>query len=224
MTAYNEGLEYDIKELSLKHDVPFENALNIEKMLNDKFKSPINIQGGLDDFVPPPPAIRDIFKSTFINSDFFNFQFNDKVKELIKMQIDKMNQLDQKNNVEITVDNFNEKIMQSYEKIWNTVDQTLLQYTVYLLLKKGKEYITAKDCAAEFIKLFGHVFFDNIDGKATKSFIKDYVNKLLINVFFKFGLIEIENITIKNMHEKLKIKTTILFNEWIKIKNEYDKY
>ncbi len=209
--AYNNGKEYNIKELAEKYGVDYNNALSLEKFFNEKMKNPINVEGGLDGFVTPPPAKRGAFQSSFTKSDFFVFNLANEVKHLMQTQIKLMN------DNKLSIENFGKHLLIEYEKIWNTSNPTLLQYTVYLLIKNGERFKFASSYAIEFIKIFGHVYFDALDKKTITFFVKDFINKLLLAVLYKYGLIEIKNFKEKSIEKYLEIKTTLLFNEWIKL-------
>ncbi|MBN1412132.1 MAG: hypothetical protein JW969_14910 [Spirochaetales bacterium] len=64
LTDYsNAGKKYSIQELASKHDVPVETALQLENMLKNMDKKlNIDLEGGSDDIVPPPPDKRHKLK------------------------------------------------------------------------------------------------------------------------------------------------------------------
>ena len=63
MNKLNTGTDYSLEELAKLYDLPMETAIDIERIagkLGKRFE--IDIEGGLKDFVPPPPAIREEFR------------------------------------------------------------------------------------------------------------------------------------------------------------------
>ena len=210
--AHNEGLDYDINELSEKHDVPIETIIDFEKMLKKKTTNLFNFNDGLEGYTSPPPVIRMTFQSPFSKSDFFDFNWNSETESLIELQLKQL----KKNN--ISYKNYHYAITEDYEKIWCTTDPLILQYSIYILLKVGQNFQNASSYAKEFLTLFGHLFFKSKNNKKIDLFINDYIKNLIIGILLKYGLIEVDNIQLDRDNINFKIRTTKLFNEWIKIK------
>ena len=86
------------------------------------------------------------------------------------------------------------------------------------MLKKGNDWNFGIDYANEFLNTFGHLFINN--NKQINVFIEDYLNNLFFGIFYKFGLIEINDITenLNNIYSSIKIKGSNLLFEWLSLK------
>lgn len=218
--AYNNGLNYNLEELADKYGISIEDAKNVEKLINRK--SPIDDfikkDEGLKGFTPPPPIKRHVFSSPFTHSDFFDFNLNTKSISLIENTINESKEMDETDD-DLSIKNYQKAIMGKYEEIWQTSEQTVLQYTVYLLLKNGGDFHLATDYSKEFLKTFGHLYIKN--KKDLNNFIKDYLDFLLLDIFLFYNLIEIEYVAVKSKHKNFKIRSSELFKSWIKLKKDF---
>lgn len=220
----NNGEEYDLKECSKKYDIPLQLIQKMEKDIVKKYAIPKYVEGGIKGYKRPAPTMRRLFASAFVDSHFFTFNWSDKARSLIEAQIKKIKknyeEYGENGDIELEANKFHEIIMHDFENMWMTSDNTLLQYTVYLLIKNGDRFISGIDYGKEVLGIFGHLFIKNNTEENVNEFLSIYVLDLLITIFEGYGLIELDDK--RGAMHKIKIKASELFNEWIHLNDNLE--
>jgi hypothetical protein len=100
---------------------------------------------------------------------------------------------------------------------WDTDTCTILFYTIFLLSKKGTNFIDVRNYSIEFLKLFWQIILPSKDDESIEEFIKSY-GLFCFDILYRVGLIEVDRKLDKNesMQALYKIKASPFFFEWIK--------
>lgn len=216
---HNKGIAYSVDELAEKYDVPgseISKILNHFKQRAEKFV--IDIKGGFKDFTPPSPEIRMKFREPFPESSLFEFNSSAKAGSYLQEKIpglaDDLETLGYDEELHIAeLPEFIEDLFFAY---WEVHDCTILLYTLYLLSKKGENFLPIRDYAVEFLRIFWHTILPDKSKREIQKFIKDY-RFFGFNVLYSAGLIEIESkIDVKSaLKTDYNIKATPFFYEWL---------
>ena len=178
----NTGKDYSLSELALKYNVPIETARQIESMfqeMDNKFN--IDLEGGFQNFKPPPPSERLKFRDSLKLNKLFKLAADADVEEYISTL-----------NLGIeTIKDFLNLLDDLYHRIWEKRDYTILLYTLYLLSIKGRAFEPVKNYACEYLKTFWQTILLVNSEIAINSFIIKY-KKFCISVLNKTGLVTID--------------------------------
>lgn len=216
----NMGIDYSLKELSELYDIPIETALQLEGMLTKMDKRfSIDIDGGLSDFIPPPPSVRTQFRDRLQDNKLFTVAATEELKEDFKIFTAKLKISGKK---KLSFENFYDNLEYSAGKIWGRGARTVLLYTFYMLCKRGFVLENVRDYAVEFLKTFWQVIFPDKKRKYLDEFIEDY-SDFMVEALFAFNLIEIDKETIVNEGSEAGylVKASGFFNKWIRLSDYF---
>jgi hypothetical protein len=217
---YNNGIKHSAEDLSEKYNYPVEKITQLQKEIERKLEGfEIDLQGGLENFGPPPPVDRIKFRESFQNNSIFEFQNNSNTTSYLNVKLPGLvDDLEYFEYETISINQLAEFIEDMFFDFWEVSDSTILLYTIYLLSQKGDSFHEVKNYGVEVLKLFWQALIPSKDKELIKAFIEDY-GFFCLDILYKTGLIEI-NRTIPDVNAvedvDFKIKASPFFYSWIR--------
>lgn len=216
---YNRGLEYSAEELAAKYDVPVETVLQLQKDFErNTQKFDIDIQGGFEDYTPPPPAERLKLFEPFQNNSMFTFHNSPGADGYFRVKRPGLKEdMEELGYGTLTLDELPAFIEDLFFEHWNTPNCAILFYTIYLLSKKGDAYLDVRDYAVEFLRLFWQTILPKNTPKQIEEFIRSF-GFFCFDVLYRVGLIETDRELdeLKSMDALYRMKASPFFYEWIR--------
>jgi len=221
---HNQGIPCDPEEMADKYDFPVETVKQVQKIFQKMEKKyELNIQGGFEDFTPPPPAQRIKMKGSFRENGLFKINNSGLARDLFAKQVlPRISGLQEaaeylvEHQVEFSLSDLPRLIEDLYFKHMGGEDYTVLLYTMYLLYKKGGSYQKAKDYAIEVLKTFWQVILPSKGKKYIEQFSKSYARFCYV-VLYRMDLVEIEQEPVEKEATKGEycMKASSFFREWL---------
>ena len=216
---HNMGIDAPIEELAGMYDVPLETALQMQKMLKqlteDRFQ--IDLEGGFEDFTPPPPDIRQKLQRPLHKSELFTLEYSEKSEAYFTDILPELMKLQEEPHLP-TLSEFPQLIEDLYYQTWDIDHPTVLTYTTYMLLKIGNEFRDVRDYAVEILRLFWQVIISDKYKKFRDLFIERYA-MYCHGCLLPLGLIELDREfdPPQAVDGEYRIKATDFFREWIRL-------
>ena len=215
---YNRGLEFSADELAKKYDFPLETVLQMqEDFKKHTKKSDIEIQGGFENYTPPPPVVRLRFSEPFQDNSLFEFRSSPTAEGYFRVKLPGLAaDMEELEYETLTLNELPAFIENLFFEHWNTPNCTILFYTIYLLSKKGEIFLDVKDYAVEFLRIFWQIILPTKAREQIEEFIKSY-GFFCFDVLYRVGLIDIDRKLDeeRSMDALFKIKASPFFYEWI---------
>ncbi|OHD57450.1 MAG: hypothetical protein A2Y33_05630 [Spirochaetes bacterium GWF1_51_8] len=223
----NNGKTFDIHKIAKKYNISEEEVREIIKasdsFLKTKTKTKINpIKGGFLGFVPPPPSVRTLFDRALFEENFLYYNRSLKIDLQIEAIIKKESRMVE--DAGFAVDHEFAVIIQGIldrNSPFNPVDTLyILNYSIYLLLKHGRNFEKSTDYAKEILKIFGHFLLDPKIEEAENDFLEKYC-KFFIPILERFNIV-IRDVK-KGSNNPLNdcIKGSDFLFEWIELQSDY---
>ncbi len=215
---HNLGIDAPIQELARIYDVPLETALQMQKMLNelteDRFQ--IDLEGGLENFTPPPPEVRQKLQRPLHKSELFTLEYSEEAEAYFTDLLPELMQL-QELPSPLSLSGLHRLIETLYYRDWDLDHPTVFTYTAYMLLKMGDELRSVRDYAAEILRIFWQVILPGKDKKYRELFIERY-SMYCYGCLLPLGLIELDREIDppQAVDGDYRIKASAFFREWIR--------
>lgn len=216
---YNRGLEFSTEGLAKKYDFPSETVMQMQedfKKYTEKYD--IDIQGGFEDYTPPPPEVRMRFSGRFQDNSLFEFRASPMAEGYFGIKLPGLAEdMDELEYETLTLNELPAFIEDLYFEHWNTPNCTILFYTIYLLSKEGEIFLDVRDYAVEVLRLFWQIILPTKEEEQIEKFIKSY-SFFCFDVLYRVGLIDIDRKIDeeRSMDALFKIKASPFFYEWIR--------
>lgn len=216
---YAEGKSSSFEEFQKKYGLTKEEVMLLKndfEKIAEKFH--IDIHGGLEDFVPPTPVQRRVFNQSFQKNDLFRFNNNATALGYLRVKLPGLRKAIKDLKYEtLSLNELPDFIEDLFFNYWGNDTGTILLYTIYLLSKKGQNFICVRDYAIEFLRIFWQIILPSKEDKFIEEFIKNY-GYFCFDVLYRVGLIEVEPTLNdeESQQARYKIKASPFFFEWIK--------
>ena len=212
LDASNNGRDYDLKKRADEMGIEPEMLDEIEKVIkkvDDKIAVP-DIEGGIE-YDVPPPVKRKLFTGSLRDSSLFSINPGELSFRYFIESVNNDFSKDFYSELPEVIDN---SFVEEFEEYGRTIMNTFF----YILCQKKSEWITAKDYAAEILKLFGHVILPGLQS-SVKDFIEDFTY-IICEELVPSGIIEIETAPAEQTREKGRflIRASRFFNSYISLK------
>jgi hypothetical protein len=221
---YHHGGQLSLDDLRRDHGLSEEEARLIQKSIGEiERKFHIDIEGGFKDFTPPAPIERIQFSEPFSTSSLFRFNDSHKAVKYLKEKLpelrEDMKDLEYQTLTLKQLPDFLEDL--NYDN-WHMDTSIILVYTIFLLSKKGQDFLKVHDYAVEFLKLFWQIILPSNDKKSIDQFKKNY-GYFCYDVLYRTGLIEADRELDKkkSRQSNYKIRAAPFFHEWITFKKAH---
>lgn len=219
MENFNRGIECPVEELAIKYDVPVETVLQMqEDFKKDTQKFDIDIQGGFEDYTPPPPVERLKFFEPFQKNSMFKFHNSPRANGYFRVKLPGLKEdMKELEYGTLTLNELPAFIEDLFFEHWNAPDCAILFYTIYLLSKKGDAFLDVRDYAVEFLRIFWQTILPSITQEQVEEFIRSF-GFFCFDVLYRVGLIDIDRELDedKSMDTLYRIKASPFFYEWIR--------
>jgi hypothetical protein len=224
--AANHGRSYDLQQLAARHSLPVEVAQQAERVLEQQARSmSIAVDGGLEAIPFLPPAARAEMKGPLGKCPLFRFDQGSDAQRLFGEVASRIEAMRGKERISrsrtaltlVTLAKFLEEID---DEAGDDKDNTVLKYSLYLLLHAGGELQSTKDYAAEILKLFWQVLLQSGERVEIRRFTKQYAiwcREFLVRT----GLAEEELDAVSAQAPQkpgaaFRLKATDFFRAWVK--------
>jgi hypothetical protein len=216
----NKGVECSVEKYAQKYNLPESEILDLlEDFKQTAEQFHIDIEGGFENFAPPPPDVRNKFREPFPENSLFEFNNSAQVELYLKNKLPDL-AIDLEvlgYDEELPIDELPDFIEDLFFAYWEVESGSILLYTLYLLSIKGESFLPVRDYAVEYLRIFWHTILLNKSKKEIEKFMKSY-GSFGFNVLNLAGLIETDiKIDIKSAGKAdYRIKATPFFYEWIR--------
>ncbi|MCK4766606.1 MAG: hypothetical protein KAW12_30720 [Candidatus Aminicenantes bacterium] len=219
--SFNTGVEFSPGELAEKHDLPMETVMQVQEQFSkNRERFHIDIEGGFEDFTPPPPAERFKFSDIFMENSLFEFNNSIEAESHFRIKLpDAAMETEDGKEVPLTLAVLPYFLEELFFDFWGEEigGCTILLYTLYLLQQKGKTFLPVRDYAVEFLRLFWQTILPDKSKENIEAFIEDYA-LFCYEVLYMVGLVDTEGDLDeeKTLTAAHKIKASPFFYKWLR--------
>jgi hypothetical protein len=225
----NYGVDYSLEELASTYGLSLESAQQLEAIMDGKEKEfELEIEGGFDGFRPPPPEVREKFRVLPQASELFQLHEGPEVRRLFLDALPRLRAsvpgrfAAQASELELS--GLPRLLEDMFFDVWQARDPTILTYTLYLLCRKGDAFHSARDYAAELLKLFWQVLLPEKDRSSIERFIRRYA-AFCLQVLHPLGLVEIggQAERSQSVTGRFRVRASPFFKGWFSLSGYWEE-
>ena len=194
----NFGEDYALDELAARFGLTLETAREVEAQLQDLDEiQEIDIDGGLPDLLPPPPARRRELQLLPAHSDVFVLDYGAAAQHAYAERRERVRDLvveqgSAGGDGEPSLAGLPRLLEDLFFASWQARDPIVLTYTLFLLCRAGDTPRSVRDYAVEVLRTFWQVLLPSRARSQLEGFIDKY-GLFCWEVLEPLGLIEIED-------------------------------
>jgi len=194
----NFGEDYALDELAARFGLTLETAREVEAQLKDLNEiQEVDIDGGIPDFLPPPPARRRELQLLPAQSDVFVLDYGAAAQHAYAERRERVRDLVAEQGSaggdgEPSLAGLPRLLEDLFFASWQARDPIVLTYTLFLLCRAGDTPRSVRDYAVEVLRTFWQVLLPSRARSQLEGFIDKY-GLFCWEVLEPLGLIEIED-------------------------------
>ena len=184
----------DTREIARKYGVdPVQFKALVGRLESDMEKRfHIDVPGGIEGFVPPPPALRMSLADALAESSLFVLRSDDELdRELAKREPRYRDALPEGTRGAVTAARLPGILERASKALMGNSARTVLAYTFLMLLEKGDGFRPAGDYGSELLKTFWQILIDERNESEIREFLQKY-SLWVRQVLVPFGLVSVE--------------------------------